>query len=151
MIDTGNDERQQTKNKNADDTKIDGDYPLAGPRLAEAPDYGTTVHHTGADRSTTRSPPGPNRLYSQNKDVIDTGNDEAKNRSKKGKIRTNSYKDQTGNRKANLRDVISDGSQEGAQTPQRPHQEAGEGEGDGGGNKGRGRRRRQKQEEAGRK
>ena len=81
--------------------------------------------------------------------MIDTNNDEAKDSSKKGKNRTNGHKDQTGNGKANLRDVTSDGSQEGAQTLRGPHQEAGEGEG--GGNVGRGRRRRRKQEEAGRK
>ena len=55
--------------------KINGGDPLAGPRLAEAPDYdySTVVHHTGADRSTERTTAQPNILYSQTKDANNVG------------------------------------------------------------------------------
>ena len=110
--------------------KINGGDPLAGPRLAEAPDYdySTVVHHAGADRSTARTTAQPNTLYSQSKDANNSDDDEANGISSRGKSGTNGSNDQTGRGNAKHTNVA----------------------GDGGANGGRRRKRRRKQQRAGR-
>ena len=110
--------------------KINGGDLLAGPRLAEAPDYdySTVVHHTGADRSTARTTAQPTILYSQTKDANNADDDEANGYNNKGKSRTNGANNQAG----------------------RGNGEHTNEAGDGGTNGGRRRKRRQKQQRAGR-
>ena len=80
----------QAKNKETDNTDNGNVYLPADPRLAEAPDYGTTVHPTGAERSDTGTQPRPNLPYTQTRTGGD--NHQAKNKD-------------TGNRDADTRDV----------------------------------------------
>ena len=49
MIDTGNDERQQTKNKNGNNTKIDGDGSQEGAQTLRGPHLETSEGDGGGN------------------------------------------------------------------------------------------------------